>query len=100
MNLDNHKNVLKQIDPYTADLVRCNMDILDRIHYLIDKHFGGSQVELAKKLNISEARVSKMVNGLQNFKLKTLKKLEQAFGEKIIVVPYVDEHGHLQIGHH
>lgn len=97
MNLDNHKNLLAEIDPYTENLVRTQMDILDRIHFLLDKYYNGSQAALARKMGITEARVSKMVNGLQNFRLTTLKKLEDAFGENIIVVPCDDDHEDIQI---
>jgi hypothetical protein len=41
---------------------------------------------LAEKLSKSEAEISKMLNGVQNFTLKTISKLEWAFGAKIIAV--------------
>jgi len=97
MNIENHIQILEEKDDYIHDLVRTQMDILDRIHFLLDKYFDGSQAALAVKMGISEARVSKMVNGLQNFTLSTLKKLEQAFGENIIVVPCDYDHEDIQI---
>lgn len=62
------------------------MQILDRIHELIDLKFEGKQKQLAIALGVSEAAVSKMINGIQNFNIQTIIKLENAFDEKIIEV--------------
>ncbi|MEI9807617.1 MAG: helix-turn-helix transcriptional regulator [Bacteroidota bacterium] len=62
------------------------MDILERIHELLDEKFDGKQRLLAEKLGITEAQTSKMLNGVQNFTTRTLVKLEEAFGAPIFEV--------------
>ena len=62
------------------------MDILERIDELLQEKFQGKQKLLADKLGKTESEVSKWLNGVQNFTIKTLMKLQVAFGEPIIVV--------------
>lgn len=71
----------KHIDLY----VEKSMDILDRIYDLMEEE-GINQRELAKRLDKSEAEVSKWLHGVQNFTLRTVCKLEEAFGKDIIQV--------------
>ncbi len=52
----------------------------------MDKKFDGKQKLLAEKMGKSEAEVSKWLNGVQNFTMKTLSKLSAAFGEPVIAV--------------
>lgn len=92
MKLENHERIFSKTEPYIKEYVTTQMDILDRIHYLLEKHFDGSQKKLADKLGVSEAAVSKMINGMQNFTLFELKKLEAAFNEDIIIVPCKNEY--------
>lgn len=66
--------------------VEHSMNILDRIHELLDEKFDGKQKELAKKLGKTEAEISKWLNGVQNFTLFTIAKLEEAFDDVIIAV--------------
>lgn len=72
----------KEIDIF----VEHSMDILDRIHELLDKKFDGRQKLLAEKMGKSEAEISKILNGVQNFSLRTIAKLEAAFEERIFIV--------------
>ncbi len=66
--------------------VEHSMAILDRINDLLEKKFDGKQIELAKRLNKKESEISKWLNGVQNFTIFTIAKLEEAFGEPIISV--------------
>lgn len=86
MNLNKFHTVLQETPEEVREYVRLSMDILERIHELLDKKFDGKQKLLADKLGISEVQVSKWLNGVQNFTLKTLSKLEVAFGEPIVAV--------------
>ena len=89
-------NNFDETDPIMDDFVETQMDIIDRIHMFIDLKFNGSQKALADAMGVSEANVSKMVNGLQNYKLYTLIKLGHALGENIIVVPCNRDHEYSQ----
>lgn len=66
--------------------VKKSMDILDRLHELMEDK-GIMQKQLAEKMGKTEAEISKWLNGVQNFTLKTLSKLEAALGSPIIEVP-------------
>ncbi len=77
------KRKLTNTVPGQREHIRRSMMTLDRLRYLLDKHFEGKQLLLAKHLGKSEAEVSKWFNGVQNFTSKTIGKLEAAFGEPI-----------------
>lgn len=62
------------------------MLLLDRIHFLLHKHMNGKQKELADALSVSEAAISKLLNGVKNIETETIFKLEEVFGEPIITV--------------
>lgn len=83
MKLEKYYKTLKETSPEIKLFVKRNLDILDRIHYLLNDKFDGKQKLLAEKMGKSEAEVSKMINGFQNFTQKTITKLEIAFGEPI-----------------
>ncbi|WEK36984.1 MAG: helix-turn-helix transcriptional regulator [Candidatus Pseudobacter hemicellulosilyticus] len=86
MPLHKYKEVINNTPDEIKYFVEDSMHILDRIHELLDDKFEGKQKLLAEKLGKSEAEVSKMLSGVQNFTLKTLSKLRAAFGEPIIAV--------------
>lgn len=86
MALKNFHRIVAETPKEVDNFVEHSMDILDRIHELLDKKFDGRQKLLAEKMDKSEAEVSKMLSGVQNFTLKTISKLETAFGERIIGV--------------
>lgn len=86
MKLDNFKKIIAETPDDVQIHVRITMDILDRIHELIDKKFDGKQKLLAEKLGKSEAEISRWLSGMPNFTTRTLAKLEAAFGERIIAV--------------
>lgn len=86
MALKNFKKVIdetpKELEFFTED----SMHILERLNDLLETKFQGKQKLLAEKLGKSEAEVSKMLSGVQNFTLLTLCKLKAAFGEPIIAI--------------
>ena len=96
MSKENFNRRVNQLDAATIMLVEKQMQILDRIHELLEKKFHGNQKALAAELRVSEAQVSKIINGLQNFTLKSIVSLESAFGEPIIGVTC--EPSHVQAG--
>jgi Helix-turn-helix len=86
MELKNFHRIVAETPKDVDNFVEHSMDILDRIHELLEQKFDGRQKVLAEKMGKSEAEVSKMLNGVQNFTLKTISKLEMAFEERIIGV--------------
>jgi hypothetical protein len=89
--MNRYKKIIKDSPTESSLFVKRNMDILDRIHYLLNKKFDGKQKLLADKMGKTEAEVSRMINGLQNFTQKTIIKLELAFGEHILAVVTSDQ---------
>lgn len=71
----------KHLDIYTNK----SMDILERIHDIM-KEKNINQKELADLLGKKESEVSKWINGVQNFTIKTISKIEEALDEEILVV--------------
>jgi transcriptional regulator with XRE-family HTH domain len=49
-----------------------------------------TQAQLAEKLNLSESRVSQILNGSHNLELKSIIKYARALGMKVAVVAYND----------
>jgi transcriptional regulator with XRE-family HTH domain len=86
MRLKKFHTIIEHTPEEVKEEVNLSMDILERIHELLDEKFDGKQKLLADKLNKSEAEISKWLSGVQNFTIKTLVKLEIAFGEPIIAV--------------
>jgi len=86
MKLKNYKDRISQIPSETRDLVKFNMDVLERIHELLEKKFDGKQKLLAQKMNKSEAEISKLLSGYHNYTFKTIIKLQNALGEQILAV--------------
>lgn len=82
----NFNRIISETPKDVELFVSRSMDILERLHELLNEKFDGKQKLLAEKLGKTEAEISKMTSGVQNFTLKTLCKLEAAFGEPIIAV--------------
>lgn len=113
MPLKNFHTIIKNTPEETKEDIKLSMDILDRIHELLNEKFDGKQRLLADKMGKTEAEVSKWLNGVQNFTIKTLVKLSIAFGEPIIAVctsndnatfeqvkvPYKKQHTKLIVNH-
>jgi len=86
MKFQKFNKIVQEAAPEIKEEVRLAMDILDRLHELLEKKFDGKQKALAEKMHVSEAVVSKWLSGTQNFTISTLAKLSTAFGESIINV--------------
>lgn len=87
MNEFDFVNKHKETIPLETKLfVKKCFDIIDLIHESMEDQ-NILQKDLAAKLNKSEAEISKWLNGVQNFTLKTLCKLEWALGRELITVP-------------
>ena len=86
MKLHNFHTIVNETPDHLKESVKLSMDILDRIHELLDEKFDGKQHLLAKKMNKTEAQISKWLSGVQNYTTKTLMKLSIAFGEPIVAV--------------
>lgn len=86
MNSKKFHDKVAQIPFEVHQNVSRNMDILDRLHELLNKKFDGKQNLLAETMGKTTPEISKWFSGLQNFTLKTITKLEVAFGEKILSV--------------
>ena len=86
MSLQDFKNRVNNSSEELNNDIDFSMDILDRIHELLEKKFDGKQKLLAAKMGKSESEVSKWLSGVQNFTIKTINRLSEAFGEPIIAV--------------
>ena len=86
MKLKNFNSIIENTSDETKEEIKFSMDVVHRIHELLDFKFQGKQKLLADKLGKSEAEVSKWLQGVHNFTLKTIFKMQAAFGEPIISV--------------
>ncbi len=60
--------------------------IADKIDAIL-KTKGMTQKEFAKKMNKTEAEVSRWLSGTHNFTLKTIAKITNILGESIVIIP-------------
>lgn len=79
------KQFISSIPRHSSIYVTTSMDILERIHEVMEEK-NISQKDLAAKMRVSEPYISKLIFGVQNYSIKTLARLEDALGEKIITV--------------
>lgn len=86
MRLNKLKKFIEEQPSLELRKVDFYMALLDRIHFLLHKHLGGKQNKLAEALGVSEAAVSKLINGVKNIETDTIFKLEEVFGESILAV--------------
>lgn len=86
MKLNKFNKIVNETSIETREEIKFQMDVLERIEELLNEKFDGKQKLLAEKLGKTEAEVSKWLNSAQNFTLRTLIKLQIAFGDDIIVV--------------
>lgn len=66
-------------------------DLSARIQYLMDVR-GFDQKELAKRLNKNESEISKWMSGSHNYTIKTLAKIEDVLGNKLLSVCNEEEY--------
>ena len=76
---------LRKIPKSTKLYVDRSVEILGKIHDRLNE-LNMTQKDLADKLGISEEAVSQKINGLQNFRLKTICEIEVALKFKIIQI--------------
>lgn len=86
MKLDKFHKIIKNTPPEVRENIKFSMKVQERIHELLGEKFQGRQKSLADKMGTSEAAISKLLSGLQNYKIKTLMKLQIAFDAPIIAV--------------
>ena len=70
--------------------LRLELDLSFAIANKIDailKKKGMTQKEFAKKMNKTEAEVSRWLSGTHNFTLKTIAKITAVLGESIVTIP-------------
>ncbi len=69
--------------------LKMSQDIALAIHYYLRKS-GSTQKELADKLGVSTAYVTKLMRGNENLTVETICKLQDALGEELVTVcrPY------------
>ena len=60
--------------------------IADKIDAILKKK-SMTQKEFAKKMNKTEAEVSRWLSGTHNFTLKTIAKITAVLGESIVIIP-------------
>lgn len=61
-------------------------DIAERVEQLLDEK-GWSQKDLARVMGKNESEISKWLNNVHNFTLKSISKMEAALGADIIYIP-------------
>lgn len=86
MKLNKYKSIIENTSEEVKSEIRLSMDVLERIHELLDLKFGGKQKLLAEKMGKSESEISKLLSGVQNYTTRTLVKLSLAFDAPIIAV--------------
>lgn len=66
--------------------VELSFQIVDRIHDVLEE-YGLKQRDLARRLNKTEAEISKWMRGTHNFTLETICAIEEALGCALLQVP-------------
>lgn len=75
---------LVNLDQADDDWLQVNLAVSDRIKHLIDTKFDGKSKNLADRLGVSEANISGIISGVQNFTLSTIIELQQALGKNLL----------------
>lgn len=58
---------------------------------------GMSQIELAQKMDVSPAQITKILSGKENLGIKTISKIEKALGHTLVEVPSDDNRKYVGI---
>lgn len=77
--------ILQNIDKSTSRYVDISFDISDILKNYKKKYFL-SQKEIAIKINKKESEISKWFSGTHNFTIKTISKIEELIGRKILFI--------------
>ena len=78
--------VLENTPQETKNYVSKSLEIVHQIILFLGEK-GMNQKSLAKKLDKSEAEISKWLSGSHNFTVRTLAAIGTAIGEEIIITP-------------
>ena len=77
--------IRKYRSKYIEIFVDYTFDLSNRIQFLLDKN-SMDQKGLAKALKKNESEISKWLSGSHNFTLKTIARIEDVLGDKLIEV--------------
>lgn len=70
-------------------LYRIGSDFVSQIEKAMEKN-GVNQAELAKKVGVSEGRISQLLNNPGNFTLRSVVQVARALGNKVSIIAYDD----------
>lgn len=79
------REAIEQIPNDVRIEIDLSFAIADKIDAIL-KQKGMTQKELARKMGKTEAEVSRWVGGTHNFTLRTIAKISDVLGEKILTV--------------
>ncbi len=77
--------MVSQVPPEVKQEIDFEMDISNRIDFLMKKHHL-TKLEFARKLGKRPSEITKWLSGQHNFTLRTISLLSTFFGERIIEV--------------
>jgi len=77
--------IRKYRSKYVDIFVDYTFDLSKRIQFLLDKK-SMDQKELAKALGKNESEISKWMSGSHNFTLKTVARIEEILGDKLLEI--------------
>ena len=77
--------IRKYRSKYVDIFVDYTFDVSKRIQYLLDNN-GMDQKALAKALGKNESEISKWLSGSHNFTLKTIARIEEVLGGKLLEI--------------
>lgn len=77
--------IRKYRSKYVDIFVDYTFDLSKRIQYLLDNN-GMDQKALAKALGKNESEISKWLSGSHNFTLKTIARIEEVLGGKLLEI--------------
>lgn len=77
--------IRKYRSKYVDIFVDYTFDLSNRIQFLLDKN-SMDQKDLAKALKKNESEISKWLSGSHNFTLKTIARIEDVLGDKLLEI--------------
>lgn len=76
----------KSVSNHSKIFVKKSFSIIEYIVFLLEQK-NMTVIDLAKKINVSEEEIRKILTPGYNMTFKTIAKIEDVFGESIIVIP-------------
>ncbi|MGB1284146.1 MAG: helix-turn-helix domain-containing protein [Polaribacter sp.] len=77
--------IRKYRSKYVDIFVDYTFDLSKRIQFLLEQNSMG-QKDLAKALGKNESEISKWLSGSHNFTLKTIARIEEVLGDKLLEI--------------